>query len=132
MLGVSLVLVLVFCSNTQAQNSYVLKITKIHDGDTVTADIEMDFDVTIRNQSIRFEDFDAWEISRVRRTVEVTDVEIRLGIKARDALIEFLKDKEVKILPSKKRDPYGRVLGKLYCNGTDVNQWMREHGHERH
>jgi len=58
-----------------------------HDCDTFKADILLPWGVTLRDRTIRT-DYDAWEVNRVRRTVEVTDEEIRRGKQGLAALVE--------------------------------------------
>ena len=87
---------------------------------------------------MRSASFDAWEVTKTRRTVKITDEEIAKGKVAKTALEGLLKSGEVFVAPTSSkgsRDSYGRLLGNLFIktkDGTiDVQQWMKEHGHER-
>ena len=71
----------------------------------------MDWDITLRFQSIRMVDYDAWESSKIRRSVNVTDEEVRKGKLETIDLREHLRGKVLMISP-KGRDHYGRLLGK--------------------
>jgi len=128
---------------TQDQTLIPIIITKVYDGDTITADINFGWDITWNNQSIRLYGFDAWEISRARRSVEVTDEELAKGKQARHALLSLLAGSEgVYIRPSGKSESgnYGRRLASLWVgvlqdNGryklVDVAQYMKKNGHDR-
>lgn len=112
-----------------------VEVIAIHDGDTIKARIDLGWGVSITD-TVRFLDFDAWEITKQRRTVDVTDEEVKKGKIAKEALIAMLKDRKVYCLRTGKREVYGRILTKLYYvdkNGKliDVSQAMKESGHER-
>lgn len=112
-----------------------------HDGDTLTdVNVNLPFHVSLTHVSIRLYDMDAWEVSRTRQTVKVTDEEIQKGIAARDALIKLIaaNGNRVYVEDTGLRDPYGRLLGKLWIQtSTPTPKWlyvpkyMTEHGHCR-
>lgn len=111
------------------------EVLSIHDADTLTARIDLGWGVSLTDQ-IRFLDFDAWEITRQRRTVVYDKDEIEKGKKAKAALEELLKDRQVYCLRTGQREVYGRVLTKLYVFDKankliDVSLYMKEHGHDR-
>ena len=117
-------------------NHYLLTSVSVYDGDTVTADVHLGLDVVLRGQRIRLAGLDAWEITRARRTVEITDEELVKGQQARDGLRELLGAGAAYLVPEARgKDPYGRLLGRLVV-GTergpiDVAQQMRFRGHDR-
>lgn len=114
-----------------------LDVIAVHDGDTLYADIRMPFgDIVLRNQSIRMQGVDCWEVSKRRTTVQVTDAEIRKGLKARDAVRRIVaRADSVWVEPTSARDPYGRVAGRVhvYFDGKliDLAGWLKENGHDR-
>lgn len=117
-----------------------VKIINVQDGDSVTLDLLLPWDVTLRNQKCRLIGFDAPEISRIRQTVKVTDEEIVRGKAARDALQTLLDAAHtvyaVPPMSGDSRDPYGRThvsLRTVHANGvvTDVAGYMIANGHTR-
>lgn len=115
-----------------------VRVLRILDGDTFTADLLFPWGVTLRDQSIRCLGYDAWETSRRRQSVEVTDAEIERGKQAKAAFEELLSQAEtVFIAPGNAavRDHYGRVLGRpwVWKDGEliDVAEWMKANGHVR-
>ena len=106
------------------------------DGDTVKADIDVGFDIVLKQQTIRIYKFDAWETARHRQTLELSPLqwqeEMRKGMSAKMALQSILKTaKQVTVHEVSGRDPYGRRLLELYADGKYVADLMREKGHER-
>jgi hypothetical protein len=112
----------------------------VKDGDTIQADIHLGFDVVLNDQSIRCSDYDAWESSKRRRSVNVTDEEVEKGRLATVYLQELLGSSKVFLQESgqkKSRDVYGRVLGKLHVQKQNqrylerVSTLMKAGGHLR-
>lgn len=106
------------------------------DGDTVKADIDVGFDIVLKEQTIRIYKFDAWETAKHRQTLELSPLqwqeEMRKGMSAKMALQSILKTaKQVTAHEVSGRDPYGRRLLELYADGKYVADLMREKGHER-
>jgi endonuclease YncB( thermonuclease family) len=117
-------------------NHYLLSSVSVYDGDTITCDVHLGLDVVLHDQRVRLAGFDAWELTRARRTVNVTEEEIAKGEKARDYLQELLGAGAAYLVPEVRgKDPYGRLLGRLVV-GTeegplDVAEQMRRDGHDR-
>jgi hypothetical protein len=121
---------------------YALAGFEPHDGDTFKADILLPWGVTLRDQHVRCAGYDAWEITRGRQTVEVTDAEIEKG-KAALAGLQGLCSGAVPFLSpvydAKGRQldsVYGRLQGRLIVRldsgeVVDVAKWMALHGHCR-
>jgi endonuclease YncB( thermonuclease family) len=117
-------------------NHYLLSSVSVYDGDTITADVHLGFSVVLHDQRVRLMGFDAWELTRARRTVEITDEELVKGRKARDALQELLGGGAAYLVPEARgKDPYGRLLGRLIVGTADgpldVAEQMRRDGHDR-
>lgn len=99
---------------------FPVRLTNVVDGDTVDVDILMPWGVTLRNQRVRCADYDAWESSKRRKSVEVTDAEVIRGNKATTYLETIIRSGRLFIQPADEdRDNYGRVLGNLYLQTPD-------------
>ena len=117
---------------------YLARGGKVIDGDTLKVEtLMLPWDVALTNQRIRIADFDAWESSYRRRSVNVTDEEVKKGKQATEDLKELVAEAQVFILPYKKRsrDVYGRILATIEIKKDNqtiqLKDWMRERGHLR-
>ena len=90
--------------------TYNAKCTRVVDGDTIDAEIDLGFDVKI-SKRIRLSGIDAPE-SRTRNKVEK-----KLGLAAKYRLTDLLEGAANCFeLESQEFGKYGRVLGKLHIN----------------
>ena len=117
-------------------NRYLLTDVRVADGDTVTADVQLGYGVTLEDERIRFTGFDAWEASYARRTVKVTPDEIERGKAATAYLRELLRTGRIYITPGREhRDHYGRLLGAAIVvqdgRVSRLADLMRQGGHCR-
>lgn len=99
---------------------YKAKITKVIDGDTIRADIDLGFDIILYKQTIRLYGVDAPE-SRTR------DLEEKYyGNLAKDFLKRYIKNNNIVILKTKldKKGKFGRILGEIYLNNLNLNQLL--------
>lgn len=106
-------------------------VTDIHpkDGDTYICDIHLDFDIILKEQVIRCADYDAWETSFKRKTIDYDVDEIRKGYKAKNDFIDYVsKAKIVEITVDSKRlrDTYGRILAVTYVDGKLLREHMSQ------
>lgn len=121
-----------------------VKVLEVKDGDTITADILLPWAITIREQAIRENSFDAWESSKRRQSEAagvITDAEVAKGKVATTALKAMLEGADVYLEPTRssksfgERDVFGRVLGKLWIvqqgKWIDVGEAMTKLGHDR-
>jgi micrococcal nuclease len=102
--------------------SYRAHVLEVYDGDTITAILDLGFDVQIKRK-IRLTGLDAPEI-RGQEKVE--------GIAARDYLRDLILGKTVIIDTIKdKQEKYGRYLGTIWLDSFDksVNQLLIESTH---
>ena len=100
---------------------YKAIITDVYDGDTVTADIDLGFDIWRRNERLRLFGIDAPEVRGEER---------EQGLLARDALRERLVGREVTICTIKdKTGKYGRYLVRIFDKGRLINLWLVRVGH---
>jgi len=114
---------------------YQVKLLKVIDGDTVDVDVDLGFDVWMRNQRIRLHGIDTPE-SRTRDREEK-----RFGIRAKQHLSHMIAteiehgplvgaDTKKQIsLQSLGRGKFGRILGVLFVDGVNVNEKMIEDHH---
>jgi micrococcal nuclease len=95
-------------------------VRKVYDGDTVTVDIDLGFDVILKGQKIRLVRINAPEVRGKQRPE---------GLKSRDALRGKIGNKWIKIRTQKdKKGKYGRWLGELWIEGECVNDWLITEG----
>ena len=75
-------------------------VRKVYDGDTITVDIDLGFDVVLKGQKIRLLKINAPEVRGEQRPE---------GLKSRDALRERIGNKWVKVKTQQdKKGKYGR------------------------
>ena len=108
---------------------YKVKITRVIDGDTVDAEVDLGFDTFIKDR-IRLMGLDTPE-SRTRNKKEKA-----LGLAAKAYLKELLRENkgDVILRTSKEgKGKFGRILGTLliYDGKTNVNQMLIDEGHAR-
>ena len=99
---------------SRSSNSHLWRVVGVHDGDTVTC-----LDENNQQQKIRLAEMDAPEIGQ------------DFGQVSRDALADMVFGKTVEVRDEGK-DRYGRWIGHLYVNGTDVNRQMIATGNAWH
>ena len=108
---------------------YKVKITRVIDGDTVDAEVDLGFDTFIKDR-IRLMGLDTPE-SRTRNKKEKA-----LGLAAKAYLKELLKENKGDIILRTSKEgkgKFGRILGTLliYDGKTNVNQMLIDEGHAR-
>ena len=95
-------------------------VRKVYDGDTVTVDIDLGFDVVLQKQKIRLLRINAPEVRGEQRAE---------GLKSRDALRERIGNKWVKVKTQQdKKGKYGRWLGEIWLDDVCVNDWLLQEG----
>jgi len=101
----------------------IKKITRVVDGDTVDADIDLGFGITISHR-IRLKGINAPE------TKTLNLEEKQAGITARLWLEKELSKPGEWVIETTKEDKYGRILGTLYLTGepVTVNEKMLNEG----
>ena len=111
---------------------YKSKVTRVMDGDTIEALVDLGFD-TWKQVTIRFDGIDAWE-SRTR-----DDEEKVKGLAAKARLTELLDTAgNVFLLKSHGVGKFGRCLGELFVDGNtgdrygqSINKLLIEEGHAK-
>ena len=103
--------------------TYEAKVLKVVDGDTIDALIDLGFDMH-KSIRVRLVGINSPE-SRTRDLEEK-----KLGLAAKARLKEILKSNKNKIiLESQGVGKYGRCLGVIRINDTNVNQQLVQEGH---
>jgi len=111
------------------QNEYDVHIVKIVDGDTVDVDIDLGFNIQLKDERVRIMGIDTPE-SRTRDKVEKL-----FGIAAKNRLYSLL-EKDAKLITTENKDgedmkgKFGRILGDFRAaDGRMVTDIMIEEGH---
>ena len=93
---------------------YKAIVKKVYDGDTITVDIDLGFNIWQKNQKIRLADINAPEIRGEER---------EQGLISRDKLREWLPlGKIIRLVTLKDRKgKYGRYIGYVFPYGDDEN-----------
>ena len=100
---------------------YRALVRKVYDGDTITVDIDLGFDVILKNQKIRLLGID---------TPEIRGKEREKGLVSRNALRERIGNKWVTIKTQQdKKGKYGRWLGTIYIQEENINIWLVSEGY---
>jgi len=103
----------------------IRSIAKVVDGDTIDADIDLGFDITL-SKRIRLAGIDTPE-SRTK-----DEYEKKLGLESKEWLkkhLEGAKDIIIKTELPDSTEKYGRIIGHLYINGEELsinNQMINE------
>jgi len=105
----------------------VKKVIKVVDGDTIDADIDLGFDISLTKR-VRLSGVDTPE----SRTTDLK--EKKLGLESKEWLkhkLEFSKDVLIKTELPDSTEKYGRILGNLYVNNEELslNQQMIDEGY---
>ncbi|MEL6751407.1 MAG: thermonuclease family protein [Pseudomonadota bacterium] len=100
--------------------AYSAQVTEVYDGDTITADIDLGFNIWRRGEKLRLHGIDA---------PEMRGEEKLMGKRARDALRRRILYRDVIVCTYKdKTGKYGRYLADIYLNGENMNDWLVEEG----
>lgn len=105
------------------QNQYILTNIEVYDADTITADIDLGYGVTLKKQKIRAASYDACEVTTLRKKVIITPEELEKGRIAKLAMESLIRGSKLTLLKpvKKQRDYYGRILGDFVVHIEDVN-----------
>ncbi len=119
------------------RSGYPVEVLRVIDGDTLVGRVSLPWGETSRDITFRAADFDAWEASKRRRSVTVTDEEVAKGKDAKDWLAKLVKKERLRVQPMKEgssQDKYGRALGVFYVQGDPPRRladMATESGHVR-
>ena len=106
---------------------YTVTIVRVVDGDTVDVDIDLGFEVTLKNQRVRLIGIDAPE-TRTRDQEEKTR-----GLASKEFVETMLPIGSQQYLISREyhgeRGKYGRILGDFTVGDGTLTDLMVRHGH---
>ncbi|MBO6288828.1 MAG: thermonuclease family protein [Alphaproteobacteria bacterium] len=130
-----IILLTIFFVQSAFAHEFVATIVKINDGDTLTALVNSE------TTKIRLLDVDCYETGKNKHTLfqhkfyNLSYDEIfNRGKQSRKKLKNLLKDHKYIRVEWKKRDSFGRILGKVFLDDIksagviDVNQYMLKFG----
>lgn len=106
---------------------YVKKVSKVVDGDTIDAEIDLGFDISFSSR-VRLAGIDTPE-SRTTDKIEKT-----LGLESKDYLKKAIDASKTVVIKTEKMyssEKYGRILGWVFLDGSEVsiNQKMINEGY---
>jgi micrococcal nuclease len=104
---------------------YRAKVTRVVDGDTLDVDVDLGFDVWLKNR-VRMYGIDTPE-SRTRDKEEKYR-----GLLSKEALKEHLKVSKEVILKTKKGEEtgkFGRILAEVWIDGVNINKQLIKDGY---
>jgi micrococcal nuclease len=94
----------------------------VHDGDTITVDIDLGFGIIIKKQKIRLYGINAPEL----RFSGDTNAS---GITSKIWLAEKILNKKIVVKTTQdKKEKYGRWLGEIFLNDENINELMVNEG----
>ena len=100
--------------------TYKARCISVYDGDSVTLDIDLGFNMIMHNQKIRLLGIN---------TPEVKGTDRLDGLVSRDRLRELIEGKDIIMVSHRDRSgKYGRWLATIYSNGLNVNQLLIDEG----
>lgn len=102
----------------------IKEIIKIVDGDTIDVNIDLGFDVTVK-QRVRLDGIDTPE------SITSNLLEKQMGLESKKYLENWLSDKKDLIINTSKDDKYGRILARISDNtsSTCINDEMIKLGY---
>jgi micrococcal nuclease len=113
-----------------AFKDYHATLVSCYDGDTCDFDINLGLDIVVKKQRVRFCDINAPEIrplaTREAATKVKDDVEYLIK-RARSVLIRIPQKRDCDFGCDEK-GKYGRWLGYIIIDGTNLNQTMLDNG----
>ena len=98
---------------------YKAKLVKVVDGDTIDAEIDLGFDISVKKR-IRLVGINTPEC----RTRDLK--EKALGLAAKDRVKAILAENPKFVLESTEIGKFGRVLGKIYVNHLDGTECLTQ------
>jgi micrococcal nuclease len=99
---------------------YKVVVVSVHDGDTIRADIDLGFNMWLRNEPIRLARINAPELSSTMPAGKASKLYLA-GVIPPGTILTARTQKD-------KREKYGRVMADLFFeNGDCVNDQMVQH-----
>ena len=132
MINIYRIILLVFLcmSSTYAHADIIGTVKKVVDGDTIHLT-----DDNGKLHKIRLLGIDAPEKDQICKKVYLSFLifnfqkDYKCGEQSTLALLEKLRDKEVKCIIKKNKDRYKRNIGTCYIKNQDINSWLVRNGY---
>lgn len=110
-------------------STYRATVTKVIDGDTIRADVELGFQLQVNREIFRLYGVDAPE-TRGRAGRPVSAAEKARGLAAKAALKNLIGGRAITLcVVDGKRGKYGRYIARIFIDDLDVNEWLVDQGH---
>ena len=110
-------------SGQEIMYEYRAFVRKVYDGDTITCDIDLGFEILFKNQKLRLYGINTPEVRGPTRPE---------GLKVRDIVRSRISNKWVIIKTRKdKKGKYGRWIAEIYEPDIEesINEWLLREGH---
>lgn len=104
--------------------TYQGTITRVIDGDTVVADIDLGFNIVLRSEHLRLAGLDAPEDDTAEGRVSAAVLTERI-----ESQTVYLCTQKMKRKDREAKGSFGRYLVTIYQGGLNINQWMVDTGH---
>ena len=124
-----IVLFWIIMTNIANAETQPITLVKISDGDTIKAIVNGE------KESIRLLTIDCYETSKNPRALWQSEYYklsigqvIQKGLFSKQKLIDLIGKRTDLILKWKKRDRYKRILGYIYLDDLNINQYMLKYG----
>jgi micrococcal nuclease len=103
---------------------YKANVVNVYDGDTITADIDLGFKATLREEKIRLHRINAPEVrGRSRKKGIASCNYLRSLLMGKEILLQTIKD---------KKEKYGRYFGEVWLKQNEklinINDELVKHG----
>jgi micrococcal nuclease len=99
---------------------YRAYVRKVYDGDTITVDIDLGFNVVLHDQRIR--------LLKVKAP-EVRGKDKEVGLATRDVLRQKIIGKWIRLRTEQdKKGKYGRWLAEVWLDDLCINSWLLSEG----
>lgn len=111
---------------TEPAYLYRAQVVRIVDGDTIDVDIDLGFYIWVRSQRIRLLGIDTPEPRGETKSAGDAATDYLTGlIDGKEIILRTVKGKD----EGDRHDSFGRWLGTIYLDGTDINAEMIRAGH---
>ncbi len=102
---------------------YKVTLDRIVDGDTIDINVDLGFTVWLSKQRVRLYGLDTWE-SRTR------NLEVKAkGLLAKEFTKTMVSEAKEIILISHGKGKYGRILGTIYVDDLNINEYLIENSY---
>jgi micrococcal nuclease len=105
---------------------YRALVTDVHDGDTITVDLDLGFHIWVRGEHIRLAGLDAPELEgETKQQGEAAGKFLRDQLLNKTVIVQTIKAPN----GSDKQEKYGRYLGVIWLDGININDLLVSKGY---